>query len=58
MVGQLVRLLSSGSGDQVLSGEHLLQTEFKIFTDEYHQASGDIVKVKSCRPGDKGNTCV
>ena len=34
MAAQIVRLQLSRSGDQVLSGKHPLQTEFKIFTNE------------------------
>jgi len=34
MVGQIVRLLLLGSGDQVPIGKYSLQTEFKIFTNE------------------------
>ena len=34
MVGQIVRLQLPGSGDQVPSGKHSLQTEVKIFTNE------------------------
>ena len=34
MADQIVRLHLPGSGDQVLSGKHSLQTEFKIFTND------------------------
>ena len=44
MARQIVRLHLPGSGDQVLSGKHSLQTEFKIFTNEWHRVSGEFVQ--------------
>ena len=42
MLGRIVRLHLRGSRGQALFGRSLLQTEFKRFSKELHQVSGDL----------------